>query len=125
MTKIIIIGLVGAFVSAVLKKFNSEISFAAAVLTGVAIICTLYLDIDVLVKLIKGFGNGYGVSNDYVKLLLKVVGISYATQFASEIAEECGEKFIARKIDFAGRIFIASLSLPILVNLLNMIVGMI
>ncbi len=125
MTKIVIIGLIGAFAAGSLRKINANISFAAAVITGVIIIGMLYLDVDGLVNVIKTVSTGYGISDNYIKLLLKVIGISYITQFAASAADECGEKFIARKIEFAGRIFIASLSLPILVNLLNMIVGMI
>ena len=125
MTKVVVIGLIGAFLAGSLKKVNANISFVVAVITGVVIIGMLYLDVDGLVNVIKTVSLGYGISDGYIKLLLKVLGISYITQFAASAAEECGEKFIARKIEFAGRIFIASLSLPILVNLLNMIVSMI
>ena len=125
MTKVVVIGLIGAFLAGSLKKLNANISFVVAVITGVVIIGMLYLDVDGLVNVIKTVSSGYGISDGYIRLLLKVLGISYITQFAASAAEECGEKFIARKIEFAGRIFIASLSLPILVSLLNMIVSMI
>jgi len=73
----------------------------------------------------NAFGSDYGLSNEHIKLLLKVLGISYITQFGSAVAEECGEKFIAKKIEFAGRIFVISLSIPILLNLMNTVIGLI
>lgn len=125
MIKIVFIALIGVFASLMLKRVSSNISFATAIITGVIIIGILYVDINNLVKVFKTFGSEYGVSDSHVKLLLKVLGISYITQFGANVAEECGEKFIAKKIEFAGKIFIVSLSIPILLNLLNTIIGLI
>lgn len=125
MIKIIFVAIIGIVSSLMLKKINSNISFAVAIITGVVIIGLLYVDIRNLIKVFEGFSGGYGVSNNHVKLLLKVLGISCVTQFGASIAEECGEKFIAKKIEFAGKILIASLSVPVLVNVLNTIIGLI
>lgn len=125
MIKIILIALIGAIATVTLKKIDSNLSFLTAIATGVIIISLLYVDIDGLISVIKTFGSGYGVDNSQIKLLLKVLGISCVSQFGTSIAEDCGEKFIAQKIDFAGRIFIITLSVPILINLLNTILDII
>lgn len=125
MIKVIFIALFGAFVSITLKKFDSNLSFLAAILTGVIIISLMYVDLEGIIRVVKTFGDGYGVDNSQVKLLLKVLGISFVTRFGISIAEDCGEKFIAQKIDFAGRVFITAISVPILINLLNTILDFI
>ena len=125
MIKIVFIALIGVVVSLMLKKVNSELGFATAILTGVIIIGMLYVDIGNVVSVFKTFGSGYGISNEHIKLLMKVLGISYITQFGASVAEECGEKFVAKKIEFAGRVFVISLSIPILLNLMNTIIGLI
>ena len=125
MIKIMFIALIGITASLILKNVNSQFSFAAVVVTGVIIISMLYVDIGNVVSVFNAFGSDYGLSNEHIKLLLKVLGISYITQFGSAVAEECGEKFIAKKIEFAGRIFVISLSIPILLNLMNTVIGLI
>lgn len=125
MIKIVFVALVGVVASLMLKKINSELGFAIAVVTGVIIINMLYTDIGNVVEVFKTFSSGYGVSDEHIKLLLKVLGISYITQFGVSVAEECGEKFIAKKIELAGKIFVISLSIPILLNLMNTIIGLI
>ncbi len=125
MIKIIFVALTGVFASLSLKRVNSNLCFAVAVVTGVVIISMLYVDMNNLVQVFNIFKSGYGVSDDHIKLLIKVLGISYVTQFASGIAEECGEKFIAKKIEFAGKMFIITLSVPILLNLMNTILGLV
>ena len=123
MIKIIFVTLIGTFATVTLKKIDSNLSFLTAIATGVIIISMLYVDIEGLISVIKTFGSGYGVEDSQIKLLLKVLGISCVSQFGTSIAEDCGEKFIAQKIDFAGRIFIITLSVPILINLLNTILN--
>lgn len=125
MIKIVFVALIGVVASLMLKKVNSELGFAAAILTGVIMISMLYVDIGNVVEVFKTFSSGYGISNEHIKLLLKVLGISYITQFGSSVAEECGEKFVAKKIEFAGRIFVISLSIPILLNLMNTVIDLI
>ena len=125
MIRIVFIALTGMFASLMLKKLNPNFSFIVAIMTGVIIITLLYVDLNNLVTVFKTFSTGYGISDSHIKLLLKVLGISYVTQFGASVAEECGEKFIAKKIEFAGKMFIISLSVPILLNLMNTIIGLI
>ena len=41
-----------------------------------------------------------------MKEILKVLGISYITEFASAICQDAGEKSIAGKIELAGKVAI-------------------
>ncbi len=125
MIKIAVVALIGVFASMILKRINSNLSYCAVIVTGVIIIGFLYVDMTNFVNIFIVFKTEYGISDGYIKLLLKVLGISYITQFGSSLAEECGEKFIAKKIEFAGKILIISLSIPILLNLLNTVIGLI
>lgn len=124
MIKIVVVGLIGIFVSLGFKNINSSIGYVVAVLTGVIIISFLYDDALNLVYLFKSFENGYGISGENIKLLLKVLGVSYITQFGVSVAEQCGENLIAKKIELAGKVVILSMSFPIMLKLLNSIIGL-
>lgn len=122
MIKIVFIALLGVVASMLLKKAESNLSFAVAIVTGIIIVTFFYTEINNVVSVFKTFTSGYGVSETHVKLLVKVLGISYITQFGASIAEECGEKFIAKKVELGGKILIVSLSIPVLINLLDNII---
>ena len=124
MIKIILVAFIGVIVSVLLKRTCSDINFSVAIITGVIIFGLLYTDINNILNVFKAFSYGYGVSEVHIKLLIKVMGISYITQFGVSVAEECGEKFIAKKIDIAGRILIISMSVPMLINLLDSIINL-
>ncbi len=125
MIKIVVVALIGVFVSLFLKNINSNIGYVVAIFTGVLIVAFLYDDAKNIVYLLKNFENGYGVQGEHIKLLLKVLGISYITQFGISVAEECGEKLIAKKIELAGKIIVLSVSFPLLSKLLNSITSLI
>ena len=122
MIKIVFIALLGVVASMLLKKAESNLSFAVAIVTGIIIVTFFYNEINNVVSVFKTFTSGYGVSETHVKLLVKVLGISYITQFGASIAEECGEKFIAKKVELGGKILIVSLSIPVLIKLLDNII---
>lgn len=125
MIKVVVIGIIGAVLSAMLKRINSNLSFVAALATGVTIILLVYVDMESLTDVVATFSGGFGVQDGHVKLLVKVLGISFITQFGTGAAEECGEKFIAQKIEFAGRVLIITLSVPIMISLLDTILNII
>lgn len=125
MIKIVLIAVTGVFLSLLLKQTNPMFSTISSIITGVIIIGFLIGDIKNLVDTVSIFNSSYGISDENLKLLLKILGISYITQFASSISEDCGEKYIAQKIEFAGKVFILSFSLPILIELVNTIIGLI
>ena len=122
MIKIVFIALLGVVASMLLKKTESNIGFTVAVVTGIIIVMCFYNEINNIISVFKTFTNGYGVSETHIKLLIKVLGISYITQLGASIAEECGEKFIAKKVELGGKILIVSLSVPVLINLLDKII---
>lgn len=124
MIKIVFIAFLGVIASMLLKKVDSNLSFAVAIITGIIIISLLYGEINSIVMALSDFSSGYGVSDVHIKLLVKVLGISYVTQLGVSIAEECGEKFIAKKVELGGKILIVSLSVPVLFNLLDNIIGL-
>ena len=124
MIKIALIGFLGIFVSLILKHFNSKFSSVVSVFVSISIIMLLYDDIVEYVNVFKLFETNYGISGEYIKLLLKILGISFVTQFVITTAEDCGERLIAKKIELAGRVFTISLVLPTVVRLLNEIIGL-
>ena len=60
----------------------------------------------------------------YVDIVLKIIGIAYISQFASQICSDAGENSIASKIEFAGKVIIMVISAPVLMSLIEMIMNL-
>ena len=62
-----------------------------------------------------------GVESRYIGVVLKIMGIAYISQFASELCRDAGEGAIASKIEVAGKIIIMTISMPIIYSLLEVV----
>ncbi len=66
-----------------------------------------------------------GLHVDYLTMLMKVLGMSYATELAAQTCEELGEKGLALKVGMAGKLCMFAIIAPVLLDLLETIVGLV
>ena len=122
---IIGVSLLGVIINIILKQVKPEIALLSSVVTCmIVVICVLDLIGGVITK-IMAYVSGIGVESEIFSYLFKVLGISYVVEFMVDIAEESGSGSIANKVAFAGKALIASLSLPILFDLINLLIGIV
>lgn len=65
------------------------------------------------------------VNTIYVETILKIIGIAYLVEFASQITKDAGQGSIASKIEMAGKLIILAMAVPIVTVLIEMILKMI
>ena len=119
--KIIGVAFVTAISSLLLKSTKPELSFAVTV-TGVIVIL-LFL-VDALRNTLSVFitiSQMTGIENGLLKILLKIVGVGYITEFAAGILNDFGSNAVADKVALAGKIAIVMLSLPVIESLLTLV----
>ena len=75
--------------------------------------------------MIKSYIEAYGIETEYFKVALKALGIGYVTSFIADTCRDSGQTSLASKAELAGKTAIFVLSLPILVSVLNIAVGLI
>ena len=120
--KIIGIGLVAVIIIMVIKQYKPEFAIYVGIITGIIII-TLVLDkLSGIVDLLNSLASQASINNEFIVILLKITGIAFLTEFAVSICKDSGETAIATKIDFAGKIIMVAISIPIIASLLEMII---
>ena len=75
-----------------------------------------------IINILTTLSNKTGLNSEYLGILLKITGIAILTEFGVSICNDAGESAIATKIDLGGKIIIISISIPIIVALLELIV---
>ena len=121
--KVIGVGFITVITAVLLKGTKPELSFAVTV---VGIIIILSFVVDMLrgtMALFVSISEIGGVDNSLLKLLLKIVGVGYLTEFGAGILTDFGSSSIADKVTLVGKITIVLLSMPVLENLLQLISG--
>ena len=121
--KVIGVAFVTALTALLLRSTKPELSFAVTV-TGVIVILLFIVDAlrDTLTVL-STIAQVTGVENGLLKILLKIVGVGYITEFGAGILNDFGSSAIADKVSLAGKLTIVILSLPVLESLLSLIRG--
>jgi stage III sporulation protein AD len=121
--KIIGIAFVTVITSILIKSTKPELSFAVTV-TGVIVILLFILDgLQGTIILFNSISQTVGVDNQLIKILLKIIGVGYITEFASGILNDFGGNTISDKVVLGGKITILLLSMPIIENLLQILKG--
>ncbi len=122
-SKIIGVAFITTFASVLLRPTKPELSFAVTV-TGVIII--LLFIVDALQNTLAAFTTiaaVTGIENGLLKVLIKIVGVGYLTEFGAGILQDFGGNSLADKVVLGGKITIVLLSLPVLEGLINMVKG--
>ena len=121
--KIVAIAVISAVISVVLRQIKPEFAGAVAIACSVLIIAMIRNDLFAVIDAIITYAGELGIESSYIMLLLKVIGIAYLTQFGASVCEDAGEKAIAMKVEFAGRITIILMSAPLMFAIINLITG--
>ena len=121
--KIIGVAFVTAVTAIILRSTKPELAFAVTV-TGV--IVSLIFIFDALkgsMQVLGAIGEMTGLDNGLIRILLKIVGIAYVTEFSAGVLSDFGSNYVADKVLLGGKLTILVLSFPIIEALLDLIKG--
>ena len=123
--KIIAIGLVGTIFAVLLKKENPQLAMLLAAVTGILIFGVICVPLGRLIGLLRETAETAGVGDGYFAVVLKVIGIAYLTQFGAQLCADAGEGTVAAKIELAGKILMMTAAAPVLIGLLELVMGLV
>jgi len=118
---IIGVGIVGALLAITVKNARPELGIATGIVTGCIIFTLVLPQISALLDEVRFLSEKSGIDFGEFVPVVKIIGISYITQFSAEIIKDSGENAIAKKVEFAGKIAILTILMPILSNLISAI----
>lgn len=118
--KIIGVAIVGGVTAMTVRKYNETFGMITALAVGVFIFVSLLDFMNGIVSEINVLIQGTGIKEEYIKAVVKVLGITYITQFAAEMLRDGGESAVAAKCELAGKIFILYLTMPVISEFLHM-----
>ena len=111
--------MISAILTIALKDQVPVFTVIISIVTGVLIILYVLPQIKEVVLELKSLVDYAGIPDKYIKILLKVIGISYI----SEICKDFGQANISEKIKFSGKILIIFCSMPVILDLVGNILS--
>jgi len=119
--KIIAISLISIVIAILIKPNRPEIAIIISILASIIILSFSINALRAIIYTFKTISDKSNINLVHIKIILKIIGVTYITQFAAGIANDVHETGIAHNIEFAGKIFIFALSVPIITSLLELI----
>lgn len=118
-TQIVAFSLVATFLIILLKQYKSEYALLATIVASGIILFFSISKLKTIIDLIENLTNKVDVDREFFLILLKVTGIAYLIDFASSTCKDAGESAISSRIEFAGKLVIVTMSIPIITTLIE------
>lgn len=117
--QIVAIGLIATVLVVVVKSQRPELGVLLSVAAGVIIFLLVLGQIASIMDIIKELATKAGINMVYMGTILKIIGIAYIAEFGAQICRDAGEGAVAAKIEFAAKVLIMVLAVPIVVAVLT------
>ena len=100
---------------------KKELAVLVAIIAGAIIFLALIDKLSEIINFIGTIADKANIDMVYIGIVLKILAIAYLSSFCSEICKDSGAGSIGTKVEFAGKIMILGLAIPILMAVLNSI----
>ncbi|MCI8464858.1 MAG: stage III sporulation protein AD [Lachnospiraceae bacterium] len=98
-------------------QFGSYVVFGA----GILIFFYAFGKLSEIVEAVEELSGQAAIEEKYLRILLKMLGISYVSEFAASLCRDGGYASVAGQIELFGRLSILLVSMPVVLSLLNLL----
>ncbi|MCI9125755.1 MAG: stage III sporulation protein AD [Eubacterium sp.] len=106
------------------KSIKPEYGIFISVAGCVFIFIFLLSKLSEIVSLVDKLSDLTSVSKEYIKILLKITGITFISEIASDISKDCGYTAVANQVQIFGKVSILVISLPVFTELISKVGGL-
>ena len=122
MGKIVMIAVIGVFFIVLLKEQKSSLAFLMTLAMCMLLIFNILDYGAILMEGLDVFEAYFDSSGYYIKLILKMIGITYICEFGTQVCKDVGQGAIASQVEMFGKIMVLVTGLPIILAIIEQIV---
>lgn len=121
MVQIGIIGVLGALLAIQFKSGKTEYGIYMSVAVSIFLFACIVDRLELFVSTVEEIGRYITFDTGYIATMLKMIGITYISEFSSSICKDAGYQTIAAQIEVFSKLTILAMGLPVLLALLETI----
>lgn len=123
--QIVGLGLISTVFFIILKERKGEFAILLSIAFATLIFLLMMDKIYAVLQVFEDLALKANINMFYLTTIFKIIGIAYIAEFGAQICRDAGTESIANKIEFAAKIIIMVLAIPIIVAILETIVRLI
>ena len=124
MIKVVGIVLTALIINIVLKNYSKEFTFLINIVCTIIIFTLISKDLKGIVDRLTSISNEISVLLPYIKIMLKILGISMIAQSLSDLCRDNGENTLANQTELSAKIIILVTALPLFTTIMDIMIGM-
>lgn len=123
--KIAMLGIGGVLLAMLLKQQKSEYALYISLTAAILILVFSVNRLQIVMETIQKIESYTHIDGSFVKIMIKMIGITYVAEFASGICKDAGFSAVGNQIEMFGKFSIMAVSVPVLLTLIETIEGFI
>lgn len=125
MVQIIGLGFVVMLLILLIRQQRPELAIQLSLTLATIIFLLVLSKINVVLNLFRDLAEKANISQLYLNTILKIIGIAYITEFGAQVCRDANEGAVASKIEFAGKVLVMVMAIPIIALVLDTIIKLI
>ena len=123
--KIAVVAIVCSLLVMHIKNLKSEYGQLLLLAVGVFLFFFAFEYLKNIAGLLEELAAQITIRKTYLMILLKMIGIAYVCEFASNLCKDAGCQTIATQVEMIGKLSMLFISTPIITSLMEMITKLI
>lgn len=103
----------------ILRQEKPVMAVLLSIIFAVVVFTFLMDKMAAIIEVLKELTRRAEINYFFFTTILKILGVAYLAEFAASICMDAGEMAIAKKVEFAAKIIIGVLAIPIIVAILE------
>ena len=112
MVQVAVLGVAGTLLAVQFKNEKPEYGIYISLAIGILLLFAVLDRLDVLLNALGLIRSYMRADTIYMGTLMKMLGITYVSEFASGLCKEAGHQSIASQIELFGKLAILALGIP-------------
>lgn len=121
MIKIAAVGVAAVLMAMQLKEIKPQFGTYVVFGAGILIFFYAFEKLSEIVAAVGELSRQAAIEEKYLQILLKMLGITYVSEFAASLCKDGGYSSVAGQIELFGRFSILLVSMPIILSLLELL----
>ena len=125
MLKTALLGILTILIAMAMRQGKAEFSTFVS-FTGSMLIAWIAVQLlDGITGSLERLEKLLSIDMEYIVLLLKMIGVTYLSEFASAICRDAGYSAVAGQIELVGKLTILTIGMPIVFTLFELMVAIV
>lgn len=113
------------FCSLLLRNYNKTFATIVSIAGSAILFLLVSSQLSEIISKITQISSSISSTAPYIKLMLKVLGITLVTQFVGDICRDNGENALASMTESVAKILVVSMVLPLFETIISVVSGLV